>query len=218
MKDKRKIVGSIVIILIFLFFVFIGYFINKQSKADSSAVFTDESSEKTYKSQKNKGSNASAREKNSESKTICVEIKGAVRKPGVYTLDDGSIVLDLVKKAGGYANDADTDNLVQCTKLKSGDCIKVYKKGEKGAQNDCNTNSNLSNISQGTSAKAKIDINSANEEELDSISGIGKTRAEKIIEYREKNGPFKSPEDLKNIGIGIGEKTFEKIKDQIETR
>ncbi|MDP4179005.1 MAG: helix-hairpin-helix domain-containing protein, partial [Bacillota bacterium] len=91
-------------------------------------------------------------------------------------------------------------------------CIVVKKKGEAGSGNSL-----ASAASSSISSDGKVDINTATKEELDKVSGIGPVTADKIVQYREKNGNYKTIDDLKKIG-GIGDKTLEKFKDKLEAR
>ena len=104
---------------------------------------------------------------------------------------------------------ADTSNINLSEKLKDQMVVYVLKNGEKPKQI-----MNSSSSSNGSNSEV-ININTATKEQLMKISGIGKTKAEAIIEYREKNGDFKSKEDITKVK-GIGKSTFEKIKDKIE--
>ena len=118
-------------------------------------------------------------------------------------------VKDIIEEAGGLLDDADTSNINLSEKLKDQMVVYVLKNGEKPKQI-----MNSSSSSNGSNSEV-ININTATKEQLMKISGIGKTKAEAIIEYREKNGDFKSKEDITKVK-GIGKSTFEKIKDKIE--
>lgn len=138
---------------------------------------------------------------------IVVDISGAVKNPGVYSIDLDSRVNDVIKQAGGFRKEADQEwisrNLNLASKLSDGQKIYIPEKGETGTANP-SSNVQEANIS------SKININSATETELDSLPGIGAVRATKIIENR----PYSKPEDLLNKKV-LGEATFEKIKDKI---
>ncbi len=216
MKKKEKIIGSIVVIVLFLFFLIIGYVITKPKNYSTGDVFIDSSGMESPAPSKIQSSPDTSK----AVKNITVEIKGEVINPGVYIIEAGSIVLDLVKKAGGYTAEADIDKIIQCTKLKDGDCLRVNKKGAVAANNQNASSQVAASASVITAsdnnAGLKVDINSATKEELMKLDGIGETRAQKIIEYREKNGPFKSTEDLKKAGARIGTAVFENIRNKIE--
>lgn len=151
---------------------------------------------------------------NTKNKNIFVEIKGEVVKPDVYEISEGSIIRDLINKAGGLTSEADIDKINRADKLKANQLIIIPNKNDSS-----NVGSNLGTGDISNSVQANeddvININTATLEELQKISGIGEVKAKGIIQYREKNGGFNSIEEIKNID-GIGEKTFEKMKDQIK--
>lgn len=138
---------------------------------------------------------------------IVVDVSGAVKKPGVYTLEAGSRVNEAIEQAGGYTKEADQNwiskNINLAAKLADAQKIYIAKEGESGIVSGASqpTTSNLS---------SKININSASESELDSLPGIGEVRTGKIIAGR----PYSSIEELLSKKI-LGEGTFEKIKNQI---
>lgn len=155
--------------------------------------------------------------------SITVDVKGEVNKPGVYELPIGSRVIDAIKISGGTTNKADTSMLNLSKVLTDENVIIVYNKYNqqsiKYVEKECNcdaciNNSNVSSNSSDSKTNKKISINTATKEELMNLSGIGESRAIDIINYRNENGLFKSIEDLKQVS-GIGDKLFEKIKDQI---
>lgn len=139
---------------------------------------------------------------------IFVDVKGAVKNPGVFEITKDKRIKDLIDVAGGLLDDADTSTLNLSQKVKDQMVIYVLKHGEKPKQ--------MSEIGTTSSSSGDvININTANKEQLMKISGVGKTKAEAIIEHREKNGDFKKKEDITKVR-GIGKATFEKIKDKIE--
>lgn len=213
MKNKEKIIGSVIILIIFLIFLFIGYNItnSKNSKGKSQDIFVQEDGLASSNENPVKPTDTDTSNKNNK---IRVEIKGAVKSPDVYTLDSGDIVLDLVKVAGNYTVDADKDSIIQSTKLNDGDCIWVKKKGEISSAETIV----FTNINGVTNANGKVNLNTANKEQLMKLDGIGDSRADKIIEYRDKNGPFKTIEDLRKTGGRIGDSIINSIKDKIDIK
>lgn len=143
-------------------------------------------------------------------KMIVVEIKGEVVSPDVYEISEGSIIRDLITKAGGLTNEANIDKINRADKLRDNQLIVIPNKND---LSNANTNINISKEGN-TSEDGIININTASLEELQKINGVGEVKAKSIINYREKNGGFKSIDEMKNIE-GIGDKTFEKMKDQI---
>ena len=176
-----------------------------------------------------------------DSKYIYVDVKGYVSNPGVYKLKKGTIVNDVLIAAGGIKENADTICVNLSKKLYDEMVIYVHSKDEikqmeeegKINKDDTNMCPNIENASytplkeesknleeekesesQDTTLKEKININTSDIDTLTTLPNIGKSKAQSIISYREKNGNFKSIEDIINVS-GIGESTFEKIKDYI---
>ena len=144
--------------------------------------------------------------------TIVVEIKGEVKNPDVYKMEEGSIIKDLIEKAGGLTPEANIDKINRAAKLNPNQLIIIPNINN--IEENTLGESALIHSNPNESGKELININTASLEELTKINGIGEVKAKSIIEYREENGSFKSIEEIKNIK-GIGEKTFEKLKDSI---
>lgn len=196
MNKKKKIIGSIVILVIFTIFLITGYVLSRPSKdLNAKEVFNDATVVESK-----------------DNKDMTIYINGEVKKPGVYKLKSGSRVQDLVNSAGGFNETADKAKLNLAKKLKDEDYIYVDKQNDKNLSASSGNNANSNPASDG-----KVNINTATKEQLKTVSGIGDVTAQKIIDYREKNGSFNSIEDLKKVGR-IGDKTLEKIKDKIEVR
>ena len=142
---------------------------------------------------------------------VTVDVKGAVKKPGVYQLKSSSRVHDALLKAGGMTDEADLKSINQAQKLVDEAVVYVAKVGENVVDVTTNTNASTST----SQAKAGlVNLNTATEADFQTISGIGQKRAQDIIAYREANGKFKSVDDLKNV-TGIGAKTLEKLKEYV---
>jgi len=158
-----------------------------------------------------------------ETKTtmIMVDIGGEVKSPMVAELEEGSRVEDAINAAGGVTEDADLTEINRAAFLEDGDKILIPTKIDSGtgAGNDVGSEGTAESSSKGGGAAffdSRININTAGSEDLQQLDGIGPVTAEKIIEYRNSNGKFRTIEDIKNVS-GIGEKTFEKLKDHIRT-
>ena len=151
---------------------------------------------------------------------IYVYVCGAVARPGVYPLPAGSRVYEALEAAGGTTGDTDEKYLNQAQLLQDGQQITVYTRDEierleaaGQAVNPLAGNAGQSD-SSGPSLQ-KVNINTAGKEQLMTLPGIGEAKAEAIIQYRESQGYFSSPEDIRNVP-GIKDKAYEKIKDCIE--
>lgn len=168
-----------------------------ESEKENNKVFSEDSKENKYL-------------QTSSNSTIVVEIKGEVMKPDVYTLSEGSIIKDLIEMAGGLTNEADISNINRAKEINNHDLIIIRN------INDVNMETEIENNEVNEeSDDGKISINNSDISKLKEIPGVGEVKANSIILYREKNNGFKSIEELKNVD-GIGEKTFEKIKDSIK--
>lgn len=142
---------------------------------------------------------------------IYVDIKGAVKVPGIYQLKNQQRIWDALALAGGVSEEADTTQVNYAQKVKDQMIIYVPKKGESVPQP-------LETLQESAPAQQnqeeKINLNTATEAELQTISGIGAKKAQEIIRFRDEQGPFKTVEELKNVP-GIGEKTVERLKDML---
>lgn len=143
----------------------------------------------------------------SAAEAIFVDVGGEVNKPSVVELDEGSRVADAIEAAGGLTEKADVSEINRAALVSDGEKIFVpsfeTEMGESG----------MGGSNQGY-LDDRININTADSEELQELTGVGPAIAERIISYREDNGRFKSIEDIKNVS-GIGDKTYEKFKDDI---
>lgn len=157
----------------------------------------------------------------SEKSSLFVDIAGAVINPGVYELPRESRINDLLVAAGGLSSEADREwveaNLNRAQELTDG--VKVYIPSRREAESETTIKSGV--VAGGQKyfgvleqKTGLVNINTASQNELDSLPGIGPAYAQRIIDYRESHGGFKSIEEVKNVS-GIGQKTFEKIKDKI---
>ena len=154
-------------------------------------------------------------EKTEESATleavVFVDIKGEVKKPGVYQMKAGDRVKDAIDAAGGLTEEADSQKVNLAKRLEDQMVIVVPKVGEE-----------VEEIPAGETSKedtkeGKVNINTATVEELKTLKGVGEKKAEAIIEYRKKNGSFQTKEDLMKVR-GIGKKLFESFQERIVTQ
>lgn len=149
--------------------------------------------------------------KNTESENIWVDVGGAVKNPGVYSLKAGSRVFEAVNAAGGFLEEADRTEINQAAVLTDGEKIRIYT----GEELQEMAAAGLAPESETQSGK--INLNTASLEELQQIPGIGAVRAQAILDYREKSGDFRQIEDVQGVD-GIKGKTFEKIEEYITVK
>lgn len=213
MKYKYKIIGSIFIVIILVICTTVGYYISKPTSysADFVEVYDKGSSETKTVTSTNDEKVDGVIARDDAIENIVVHIEGAVNNPNTYDLKSGSRVRDLILAAGGYKENADKTSVNPAEKLKDGAYIYVYSINE--PKKSIQTSTTLSSSSNAKYAEGKLNINEATKEQLDAIDGIGEKTATKIIEYRDQHGPYKSIDQLKDIGARIGDKTIEKFKE-----
>jgi len=147
---------------------------------------------------------------------IIVQVVGEVANPGVYSLPPGSRVQDAVNAAGGFTDKANQAQVNLASHVKDGEKIRILQTSaavDEATQEPSGVNDSPKGISIPGEVPL-IDINTATLEELDSLPGIGNSRAQEIIRYREEHGGFKSVDELKEVEQ-IGDAIFEQIKDLV---
>lgn len=142
---------------------------------------------------------------------IFVDIKGAVKNPGVYQMKVGDRVKDALDAAGGLTDEADSQKVNLAKRLEDQMAIVVPKVGEEAEEIPAGE------TSKEEAKEGKVNINTATVEELKTLKGVGEKKAEAIIEYRKKNGSFQTKEDLMKVR-GIGKKLFESFQERIVTQ
>ncbi|RFU65778.1 helix-hairpin-helix domain-containing protein [Peribacillus glennii] len=153
-----------------------------------------------------------------EPQIMKVDVKGEVKTPGVFVAKHGDRVIDVIAQAGNFTGKADKDQVNLAQLVEDQMVIYVPEIGEAPGSSAASMQAKISgSAANGGSAGVKVNINTAEAAELETLSGIGPSKSSAIIEYREKNGPFQKIEDLKNI-TGIGDKTFEKLMDSISVK
>jgi competence protein ComEA len=133
-----------------------------------------------------------------------IDVKGEIVKPGVYEMDAEARVNDVIELAGGFTKEADQTFVNLAAKVQDEMVIHVPGKGDSGEIGGSAAEEN-----------GKVKVNYAEQEELETLSGIGPSKAEAIISYREEHGFFQTPEDLLQVS-GIGEKTLEAFYDELQ--
>lgn len=146
-----------------------------------------------------------AEDVNEDSSVMIVDVKGEVNHPGVYEIDNNARINDVIERAGGFTKDADALPVNLAQKVQDEMTIIVPKKG------DTEIVSSKTDIN----SKGKVRINNATQEEIETLPGIGPSKAQAIIQYREDHGFFSKVEDLLNVS-GIGEKTLENMREDLQ--
>ena len=146
-----------------------------------------------------------------------VDIKGEVLRPGVYEFSCESRIQEVIKKAGGFTEEADETKINLAQKISDQMQMivpNVNSKQEGGVTEGNSEKGNSSNTTPSNSKQGTVNINTATLEELQTIKGIGKKKAEAILQYRKEHGPFRTKEDLLQVK-GIGKKALEAIESQV---
>ena len=146
-----------------------------------------------------------------------VDIKGEVLRPGVYEFSCESRIQEVIKKAGGFTEEADETKINLAQKISDQMQIIVpnlHSKQEEGVTEGNSEKGNSSNTTPSNSKQGTVNINTATLEELQTIKGIGKKKAEAILQYRKEHGAFRTKEDLLQVK-GIGKKALEAIESQV---
>ena len=183
-----------------------------QGETDVQQLTEQTSSSSSYMNEKSNKSNEISQTE-TEDQLVTVDVKGAVKKPGVYQLQSNSRVHDALEKAGGLTDEADLKSVNQAQKLSDEAVVYVAKVGENAVDVTASAPASATSGTNQTKS-ALVNLNTATEADFQTISGIGQKRAQDIIAYREANGRFKSVDDLKNVS-GIGAKTLEKLKEYV---
>lgn len=203
--DKKVILGLGISVLFNI--ILIVYTVQKQNENRTAAV---DNSLQILQQSENTNLKSSEQEKEEKSiKMLQVYVCGAVKKPAVISVENGSRIQDAVERVGGFLPTANLNEINLAAFIQDGDKIYIPKQGEISYENSV-----LNNQAAALNQKKKININRANSSELDQLPGIGPSLAESIIQYREQKGAFSSIEDIKNVPR-IGDKKYEQLQDYI---
>lgn len=204
--SKDKIIIGIAIIALAGF----GYYKSSSDSLNSNQIQSIVDTKQTDNI--NNQSEVENKENEDNSSKMC-QIDGCVNKPGVYSFKNDDRIKDIIDLAGGFTKDADTKSVNLAMKLKDEMKIFIPSKNEISKLQNHNTeNSQIVTLKDNNSTNL-VNINTADSNKLQTLPGIGPSKAKKIIEFRDKN-QFKKIEEIKNVD-GIGEKTFESLKSLI---
>ena len=195
LSAKAAVVGGILLILVGVG----GLFSKREESVEGTTVV-----ETTMLAEKTEVSTT-------QETVVFVDIKGEVKKPGVYQMKAGDRVKDAIDAAGGLTEEADSQKVNLAKRLEDQMVIVVPKFGEEAEEIPAGA------TSKEEAKEGKVNINTATVEELKTLKGVGEKKAEAIIEYRKKNGSFQTKEDLMKVR-GIGKKLFESFQERIVTQ
>ena len=213
---KQKIIVAVILFMLIICIIY--YFYTKDDIAFSTdeEIFIENNLEEKIEE---------TEEVNQTSNKIIIHISGAVNKEGIVELEENSRIADAVEKAEGLKENADINKINLAFKLEDG--MKIYIPSIEERENEVNINNQIneeqtskyitseSEVKEDTNKNTgKVNINTANQKELETLPGIGESTALKILNYRKEKGKFKSIEDIKKVS-GIGDIKYEKIKDLI---
>jgi competence protein ComEA len=188
------------------------YFFSQQGEdpADTEDIFSVTAKEAEMEQ--------SVNESSAEPEIIKVDVKGAVKSPGIFTAQAGDRVIDLISAAGSFTEKADTDKVNFAQIIEDQMVIYVPEIGEedKGDLENIQVGTSGDAVTKGTSG-GLVNLNTATQEDLQTLTGIGPSKANAILEYRETAGKFKEVDELKQV-TGIGDKTFERLRDSISVK
>lgn len=196
LKENRDMLvkvaaAALVVVVAFLFFVFKG--------GSEEEIKIEDTSE---------GFERSSEQEEKNIKMLFVDIGGEVKEPKLVELPEGSRIEDAISAAGGLTDKADTEKINRAAFVSDGEKILIP------SESDDDEPEIWGGMGADKYSDGKVNINTADSSRLQELNGVGPVTAEKIISYREENGGFSSIEDIKNVS-GIGDKTFEKFKEDI---
>lgn len=205
LNNKQKIIlGAIGVVML----IFVGYYIIK--KTENNSYIELETAEENDVIENN---NENQQEEIIDDKII-VHITGAIENEGIIEIEKDARIADVIDEAGGTTTEADLSKVNLAYSVKDGQKIYIPNINDEKTEEYITEEAGQEIIIEGGQVTDKVNINTAKQTELETLSGIGPSTALKIINYREENGDFETIEDLKNVP-GIGEAKFNNIKESI---
>lgn len=197
MKNFKKIIFLSIIVVFAVIYLIYNYSNNKNNEIIEEDLYIETSNQ------------------TKENNKIILHITGEVNSPGIIEIDEGSRLNDAIKAAGGLTENADTNKINLAYVVQDGQKINIPNVNSVDTGNYITENIGENIVIEDTNMNTNIvNINTATQTELETLTGIGPSTALKIIKYREENGKFKNIEEIKNVS-GIGDSKFEAIKDEI---
>lgn len=213
-KQKIMIISGIIVVFIILFIVAFKYFYSDEKIENTQNMFEENQIKENIIEQF---------EFTKTKNRIVVHVIGEVNNPGVVELNEGARIIDAINKCGGSTQDSDLSIINLAYILEDGVQIYIPKKNENLEDKELFVSDAGKSLIMESATKenentsinsTKVNINTANEEKLKALPGVGESMAKKIIDYRNKNGKFNSIEDIKNVS-GIGDSKYENIKEYL---
>jgi competence protein ComEA len=213
-EEKRKfimlaLVGIVVILLGVVFWQFLP---NQSEEESTEEVYEELLAETELEAEPEEAASHESDAEENIAEVLVVDVKGAVNSPGVYQMAPNSRVVDAIEKAEGFQEEAEQNAVNLAQLLEDQMVIYVPEVGEEGVEMEHLAPTEAADTSE--EATTQVDLNRADKAELTTLNGIGDSKAESILSYREENGNFQTIEELKEVS-GIGEATFEQLKEAI---
>lgn len=202
LNKKQKI---IIIVIATLMLLFIGFYII--NKANNSEYIELETVENEVED------NTISNEETIEQEII-IHVTGAVKNQGIIKTNKGARIADIIEAAGGITNEADLSKINLAYEVEDGQKIYVPNINDEINVETVSQEAGGNIVEDDSTKTSKVNINTASQTELETLSGVGPSTALKIINYREENGEFNKIEDIKNVP-GVGETKFENLKESI---
>ena len=226
-KFKNNKIFIIVIIVIFILGVIAVIFQKVKDENNSfinyeleNSIYQDNNNSVLENSQENNAKdNSNNLVDNADTSEICIHIIGEVHNQGIVILNDGDRIIDAIEKAGGVTQYADLEKVNLAFKLSDGQKVCIPNINDKNEEfafvyDSSGENVITDNKDVDNNKNSKVNINTATQTELETLTGIGPSIAAKIIQYRKENGKFNSIDELKNIS-GIGDSKFDDIRNEV---
>lgn len=207
--------GAAVLIGVLLLYRYESDNAGKTDEKEANALFSEMSRQEPVEKEKG-GEKADAGQEPDNREEIVVDIKGAVERPGIYRMTASDRISDAIGKAGGFTKKADKDQINLAQKVADEMVIYIPLKGEKDppvidARQAPGASASSPSVGSGDQP-AKININTADEQQLQELPGVGPAKAKAIIAYREEHGPFHAVDELTDVS-GIGDKSLEQMRE-----
>lgn len=207
-KKNNILNKNTIILAVFILALFLTGCTSKKNKVYFEAAASETETTDNAETAELQAEDTAEKEEQKTEKEYCVYICGAVVSPGVYTLPEGSRIYEAIQLAGGLTEDASKTSINQAEYLSDGQMIRIPTIEEE-------ENSGNPELTEEQPDDGKININTASATELMTLPGVGASKAEAIIAYREKNGGFATIEDIMKID-GIKEGVFHRIEESIK--